>query len=178
MNVHAIAGLVRDRSSGKPIAGARVRAYDRDTQTNNLVGEAVTAADGRFAIARDTAAFAEFVEDSPDVVFDVEPPNGGRYTARRDLRWGAAQLLPVATIDVPAAEVREAQRKDQKKNHADHGDHDDDHDHSDHDDHEHGEDDNHDHDHGEDDHEHPPVRCGWSLKCWPWPANVSAAGLR
>ena len=155
--MNAIAGLVRDRSSGKPIAGARVRAYDRDTQTNNLVGEAVTAADGRFAITRDTAAFAEFVEDSPDVVFDVEPPNGGRHTARRDLRWGAAQLLPVATIDVPAAEVREAKRKD-KNHHADHGDSD--HDHNERD-HEHGEDDNHDHDHGEDDHEHPPVRCGW-----------------
>ena len=53
MKVDAIVGFVRERPSGKPIPGARVRAYDRDAQTNHLVGEAVTAADGRFEIARD-----------------------------------------------------------------------------------------------------------------------------
>jgi len=95
MKVDAIVGFVRERPSGKPIPDARVRAYDRDAQTNDLIGEAATAADGRFEIARDTAAFAEFIEDSPDVVFDVQPRGGGGHSARRDLRWSAGKLLPV-----------------------------------------------------------------------------------
>ncbi len=95
----AIVGLVRHQPSGKPIPGARVRAYDRDDQTNDLIGEAVTAAEGGFEIAGDDAAFAEFVDDSPDVVIDVELPNGRTLSARRDLRWSAGKLLPVAGIE-------------------------------------------------------------------------------
>ena len=109
----AIVGLVRHQPSGKPIPGARVRAYDRDDQTNDLIGEAVTAAEGGFEIAGDDAAFAEFVEDSPDVVIDVELPNGRTLSARRDLRWSAGKLLPVAAIDVPA-EIVEAPREPER----------------------------------------------------------------
>ena len=150
----AIVGLVRHQPSGKPIPGARVRAYDRDDQTNDLIGEAVTAAEGGFEIAGDDAAFAEFVDDSPDVVIDVELPNGRTLSARRDLRWSAGKLLPVAGIDVPAEIVeapREPERgkgkKEKGRDKHDKGE---------------GKKEEHDHDHGnDDDHDHPPVRCGW-----------------
>jgi hypothetical protein len=42
MNSHAIVGIVRERPSGKPLEGLRVRAYDRDENTNDFVGEATT----------------------------------------------------------------------------------------------------------------------------------------
>src|SRR3970282_128919 len=104
MKTQPIVGFVREQSTGKPIAGARVRAWDRDDYVDDLVGEAETAADGRFEIAGEDLAFAEFVEDSPDVVIDVALPNGAVHTARRDLRWSAGKLLPV-TIDVPHGAV-------------------------------------------------------------------------
>src|SRR5512145_1887666 len=110
MKMPAIVGTVREHPSRKPIAGARVRAYDRDDETNDFIGEAVTTADGGFEIAGDDAAFAEFVEDSPDVVTDVELSNGRTYSARRDLRWIAGKLLPVSAIDVPT-EIVEALRE-------------------------------------------------------------------
>ena len=113
MNSHAIVGIVRERPSGKPLEGLRVRAYDRDENTNDFVGEATTRADGGFEIAGDDAAFAEFVEDSPDVVLDIELPNGRTHRARRDLRWSAGKPLPVPAIDVPA-EIVEAPRESER----------------------------------------------------------------
>ena len=102
MNVHLIVGRVRDQATGKPIARARVCAYDRDDYVDDLIGEAVTADDGRFEIAgADYDAFADFVEDSPDVVIDVQLANGAIYSSRRDLRWTAGKLLPLAPVDVP-----------------------------------------------------------------------------
>src|SRR5688572_14611864 len=100
MNIHRIVGLVRERASGTPIAGARVRAYDRDEYADDVIGEAVTEADGRFELESHDDASADFVEDSPDVVLDIRLPNGATHSARRDLRWSAGKLLPIA-IDVP-----------------------------------------------------------------------------
>ncbi|MEH2537196.1 MULTISPECIES: hypothetical protein [unclassified Bradyrhizobium] len=107
MNIQAIVGHVREQASGKPIARAQVCAYDRDDYVDDLIGEAATADDGRFEIAGGDDTFADFVEDSPDVVIDVRLPNGAVHSARRDLRWSAGKLLPIAAIDVPG-EVLEA----------------------------------------------------------------------
>lgn len=145
MNIHAIVGILREKASSKPIAHAQVRAYERDVYVDDQIGEAMTAADGRFEIAGGDGAFVNFVEDSPDVVIDVQLPNGTIYSARRDLCWSAGKLLPII-IEVPG-EVLEApgrsghgsdKSKGKKKGRKD--------------DSEHG------HDAG---HEHPPVRCGW-----------------
>ena len=68
----------------------------------------MTTAAGAFEIGGDDAAFAEFVEDSPDLVIDVELPNGRRHSSRRDLRWSAGPLLPLSAIDVPTERVEAA----------------------------------------------------------------------
>jgi len=137
-----IAGIVREKASGAPVAGAEVRAYDRDQFVDELVGEAVTSAEGRFEISSDAPAFADFVEDSPDVSVDVLLPHGRVHRSRHDLRWNAGRLENL--VITVALEL------------LDHGDHD----------HGHASDDDHgDHDHGDHDHgdhaEHPSVRCGW-----------------
>ena len=154
MNFHPVVGSVRERPSGKPLEGLRVRAYDRDEHTNDFIGEATTTADGGFEIAGDGSAFAEFVEDSPDVVIDVGLPNGRTHSARRDLRWSAGKLLPVPAIEIPAEIVNappESElgkgKKGKGRDKQDKGE---------------GKKDEHDHEQGKgDDHDHPPVRCGW-----------------
>jgi FtsP/CotA-like multicopper oxidase with cupredoxin domain len=156
MTIHAIVGFVRERLSRKPVARAKVLAYDRDSYVNDPVGETVTAADGRFEISSGERAFTDFVEDSPDVVIDIELPSGAIHTARCDLRWSAGTLLPLVTIDLPG-EVHEG------RNGFEYGP---DHSHGDNGGHSHGRGDNgngHNHGDGDDDHDHdgPPVRCGW-----------------
>lgn len=144
MSDFAITGTVRERTTGKPIRGAQVRAYDRDLLVDDLLGEAVTSADGRFRISSAAPEFAEFVEDSPDVHLDVRLPGGAVHRTRHDLRWRAGQLesLTVALGEEPA-------RHPDNHGHTGSSGH--------------GDDDGHDHgDRGEGhDHEHPPVRCGW-----------------
>jgi len=105
-----------EETSQKTIAHAQVSAYDRDDYIDDLIGEAATGTDGRFEITGDHYAFADFIEDSPDVVIDVQLPNGVVYRARRDLRWSAGKLLPIA-IDVPSEtlETRGGLETDQNK---------------------------------------------------------------
>src|SRR5687767_10085416 len=129
MNVPAIVGLLREQPSKQPVAGARVRAYDRDDSTNDLIGEAVTDTDGRFTIVTEDPAFPDFIEDSPDVVLEIELPKGRTHGARRDLRWSAGALLPVTDIELPV-EALEAPRepgtgkKEKEKDKEDEHDHD------------------------------------------------------
>jgi FtsP/CotA-like multicopper oxidase with cupredoxin domain len=171
MNIYAIVGLVREHGSSKPIAGAQVRAFDRDEYVDDLMGESITGADGRFEIGAGSDAFGDFIEDSPDVVIDVRLAKGAAYSVRCDLRWRAGRLLPL-DVDVPG-DVLEARdgsgngtveksanaesKKDKGKNppaHA-HGEGaSDDHGHS------HGDSDDHGHDSGAGD-DHAPVSCGW-----------------
>jgi plastocyanin len=157
MKMPAIRGIVRQQPSGQPIAKVRVRAYDRDDQTNDLVGQGITAEDGGFEIAGEDAAFAEFVEDGADVVIDVELPDGRTHSARRDLRWNAGQLLPVSTIDVSVGLLDAGGESEHVPGEMKGGDA-----------HGHGEgkkdDHDHEHDHGNG-HDHSSVRCGWCGRC-------------
>jgi hypothetical protein len=142
MKRQSIVGLVRDRRSGNPIAGARVRAYERDPYVDDLVGETMTGRDGRFAIGGDDDAFAEFVDDAPDVIVEVVLPGRAAHVERRDLRWVAGTLLPLLPIEVPGGSNGKPHEHEHESGHG--------HEHP----HEHG----HEHPHEHDD---DRVHCGW-----------------
>jgi hypothetical protein len=70
---YTLQGIVVDRASQRGVAGLRVTAWDRDTVYHDMLGQAVTAADGSFAIAFDSSYFGNAKPDNgPDVFYRVE----------------------------------------------------------------------------------------------------------
>jgi hypothetical protein len=100
MTPNQIRGIVREKTSGAPLAGLEVRAFDREPPLEEQIGRAITAKDGSFEILSDTPGFREFLKESPDVHLDVVLSDGRVYAARHDLRWRGGQLESV-TLHVP-----------------------------------------------------------------------------
>jgi hypothetical protein len=70
--VFRIAGRVIDRKTRNGIAGLRVESWDKDLILTDLVGSAVTDAEGAFQIEFDDSHFKElFVDRKPDLFFKV-----------------------------------------------------------------------------------------------------------
>jgi hypothetical protein len=69
---YRIAGRVIDRASRAGVAQLTVEAWDRDTRYHDMLGSAVTAADGSFSIAFDSEYFGDFAPDrAPDLFFKI-----------------------------------------------------------------------------------------------------------
>ena len=85
---YRIEGTVRESATGEPVEGVLVRAYDLDLVKDDLLGDAVSSADGRFEIRFTERAFAEIPGQRPDIylrVFDA----AGRVelaSTRREVR--------------------------------------------------------------------------------------------
>jgi hypothetical protein len=71
---YRIEGTLREATTGDPLAGLRIRAYDLDLLKDDSLGDAVSDADGRFQIHFTERAFAELPGQRPDIylrVFDA-----------------------------------------------------------------------------------------------------------
>ena len=68
-----IAGHIIDRRSRQGLAGLRVEAWDKDLIVNDLVGSAVTDAQGRFEISFTQSYFSEFARSPAGSVFQDVP---------------------------------------------------------------------------------------------------------
>lgn len=69
---YTIKGTVVSRSTRKGIGGLRVEAWDKDLIADDLVGSAVTDAEGAFAISFDASYFRElFLDRTPDLYFRI-----------------------------------------------------------------------------------------------------------
>ncbi|NUO00122.1 MAG: hypothetical protein HUU01_05850 [Saprospiraceae bacterium] len=66
-----ITGIVREKESKQPLKGLLIRAIDRDFFFHDLLGNAVTGADGDFVIGYEGEDFKDLVEQRPDIFFNI-----------------------------------------------------------------------------------------------------------
>lgn len=84
-------GRVLDRE-GRPVAGVRVRVFDRDRRYDDLLGVTETDEFGDFAVVYHERLFAEAGEDLPELYVMVEDQRGNQlYSSRDELRYEASR---------------------------------------------------------------------------------------
>jgi hypothetical protein len=103
MRVH---GTVVEEESGRPLAGLRVRAYDKDLIFDDKLGDTLTDAKGGFDISYSEVHFRDLNETHPDVYVRVYDPTGKKvlYTTEKSVRW-AAQLVERFDIKIAKAKL-------------------------------------------------------------------------
>lgn len=71
-DLYEITGRVIDGTTKEGVVDLRVEAWDKDVKYNDLLGSAITNADGGFGISFDTSYFREYSPDvRPDIFFKV-----------------------------------------------------------------------------------------------------------
>ncbi|WP_353480360.1 hypothetical protein [Haliscomenobacter sp.] len=66
-----IKGLIFEKESGLPVAGLRVRAYDKDLLYDDLLGNAITDQNGQFEIEYTERDFQELLEGNPELYLNI-----------------------------------------------------------------------------------------------------------
>jgi class 3 adenylate cyclase len=100
-----LSGRVRERESGRPLAGLVVRAFDKDLMSDDYLGSAMTDAEGRYEVRFTVEAFRDLFERHPDLYIRVFDATGRELGTTQDaVRWnaGAVERLDVA---VPSARL-------------------------------------------------------------------------
>jgi hypothetical protein len=94
-----VIGTVVEEESGRPLAGLRVRAYDKDWIFDDKLGETRTDAAGRFEISYTEVQFRDLEETLPDVYLRVYDADGERllYSSEKAVRRNA---LVVERFDI------------------------------------------------------------------------------
>ena len=97
-----IVGKVVEQESGKPLAGLRVRAYDKDLVFDDDLGEAITDAGGEFDIDYMEAQYRDINETQPDVYVRVYDADGSKllYSSEKAVRR-SAQVFEHFDIQIP-----------------------------------------------------------------------------
>jgi len=88
-----ITGFIREAETGVGVGGLFVKAYDKDLLFDDLLGTAVTTADGSFEIVSESSDFREFFEVKPDLylrVFAVDHETE-LWSSEDSVRWNAGQ---------------------------------------------------------------------------------------
>lgn len=106
-----VQGRVVERESKLPLAGIRVRAYDKDLLFDDVLGDAVTNDRGEFAISYSKRDFSKLFEAHPDLYFRVFDRGGKRviHSTADHVRWNAGHHETVE-IEVPAHKLPPTER--------------------------------------------------------------------
>ncbi len=86
-----VIGTVVEAESGQPLAGLRVRAYDKDLIFDDKLGDTLTDAQGKFEISYTEAHFRDLEETQPDVYIRIYDATGKKllYTTEKAVRKSA-----------------------------------------------------------------------------------------
>jgi hypothetical protein len=86
-------GTIREAETGVGVPGAFVKAYDEDLLFDDLLGTAVTTADGSFEIVSEASDFREFFDKRPDIYLRVFTPDRETeiWTTKDAVRWQAGR---------------------------------------------------------------------------------------
>jgi hypothetical protein len=88
-----ITGFVREAESGIGIPGLFVKAYDKDLLFDDLLGTAITNADGSFEIVSESGDFREFFDVKPDIYLRVLGVDRVTeiWSSEEAVRWNAGR---------------------------------------------------------------------------------------
>ncbi len=70
-----VRGVVVDQTTGRPLAGHRVAAFDKDLVYDDFLGDAETDANGEFEIRFLDTDFKDMTEVRPDLYLQVFAPD-------------------------------------------------------------------------------------------------------
>jgi hypothetical protein len=89
----AIAGIVREAESGLGVPALFVKAYDKDLLFDDLLGTAITNADGSFEIVSEASDFRDFFERRPDIYLRVffDDRTTAIWSSEQSVRWNAGR---------------------------------------------------------------------------------------
>jgi 5-hydroxyisourate hydrolase-like protein (transthyretin family) len=102
-----VIGKVVEEESGKPLAGLRVRAYDKDLVFDDDLGEATTDADGNFEIDYMEVQYRDLNETQPDIYVRVFDAGGSKllFSSEKAVRR-SAQVSERFDIRIPREKLR------------------------------------------------------------------------
>jgi hypothetical protein len=105
-----ITGTVSVQETGEGVRGLHVKAVDKDLFFDDVLGTAITGADGRYEISYERKDFAELFERSPDLYIVIRDTDNHRivYSSEKSLRCRAGHsevidaVLPRSVLDIAA----------------------------------------------------------------------------
>jgi hypothetical protein len=86
-------GIVREAETGIGIPGLFVKAYDKDLLFDDLLGTAITNADGSFEIVSESSDFRDFFERRPDIYLRIFSADRDTeiWSSEEGVRWNAGR---------------------------------------------------------------------------------------
>jgi FtsP/CotA-like multicopper oxidase with cupredoxin domain len=103
-----IQGLIREKESGTGVGNLLVKAYDQDLLFDDLLGTALTGADGKFEIEGFAGDFSELLEQCPDIYLKIYTRDTRReiYSTEEGVRYDA-EGIENFEVSIPAANLGE-----------------------------------------------------------------------
>ncbi len=96
-----VKGLVRQQG-GSFLAGATVQAFDRDLRSQELLGKAITNADGYYEISYTSDQFSRSEKGTADLTFQAYTVDGAKYAISEILVHDAPLPDPKIIFNAPA----------------------------------------------------------------------------
>ena len=88
---YTVSGKVYEKESDRPLAGLRIRAFDKDLLFDDVLGSTITDDKGQFQIEYREEDFRELFEHKPDIYIAVYSATGRHITnTKKKVRWGAS----------------------------------------------------------------------------------------